>query len=92
MPGVSAGCIMIHQEMGATTPWTGSARTTLDVFADDDSPQVFTTESIYVVIGYTFKRLGNKVLADGSTPAEVVFSHPNGTAIEFTFREGESFG
>ena len=52
--------------MGATTPWTGSAKCALKVFADDQSPQVFTPESLFAVCGYAFKRVGTRLLLDGA--------------------------
>ena len=87
---VKAGCILIQLDAGATTPWTGSDSIKIKVFADDESPMVFTPDSLYVVMGYTYKRIGNAVLSDGETPKEVVFSHPMGEAIRFTFAGGES--
>ena len=79
--GVSANCIKVNIGLGETTPWTGSLGCSLKIFADDDSPSVFTPESLHAVLGgYTFKRLGQKTMADGVTPAEVVLSHPNGRA------------
>ena len=91
-PGVNAGCIKVSIDMGATTPWTGSRKCALKVFADDQSPLVFTPESLYAVCGYTFKRIGNKLLSDKATPKEVVFSHPDGESVHFVFAEGESLG
>ena len=87
---VDDGCILIQLATGDTTPWTGSRQTMLKVFADNESPMVFTTESIHAVLGYTFKRIGNAVLSDGETPKEVVFSHPDGASIHFTFVNGDS--
>ena len=70
---VSADCIKVNIGLGETTPWTGSLGCSLKIFADDDSPSVFTPESLHAVLGgYTFKRLGQKTMADGVTPAEVV--------------------
>ena len=89
---IGADCIKVNLDMGETTPWTGSMPCALKVFADDSSPSVFTPESLYAVCGYTFKRLGSDVLSDGSTPAEVVFSHPNGESVYFRFKDGESWG
>ena len=51
-----------------------------------------TPESLYAVCGYTFKRLGNGVLSDGTTPAEVVLAHPKGESVRFVFSDGESTG
>ena len=91
--GVSANCIKVNIGLGETTPWTGSLGCSLKIFADDDSPSVFTPESLHAVLGgYTFKRLGQKTMADGVTPAEVVLSHPNGEAVHFVFANGESLG
>lgn len=90
--GASDGCIKVSLDMGRTTPWTGSQKCALKVFADDQSPMVFTPDSLFVVMGYTFKRIGNRLLPDGETPAEVVFSHPDGEAIRFVFAAGESVG
>lgn len=87
---VECGCILIQLATGDTTPWTGSRQTMLKVFADNESPMVFTTESIHAVLGYTFKRIGNAVLSDGETPKEIVFSHPDGASIHFTFANGDS--
>ena len=87
---VDDGCILIQLAAGDTTPWTGSRQAMLKVFADNESPMVFTTESIHAVLGYTFKRIGNAVLSDGETPKEVVFSHPDGASIHFTFVNGDS--
>ena len=87
---VECGCILIQLATGDTTPWTGSRQAMLKVFADNESPMVFTTESIHAVLGYTFKRIGNAVLSDGETPKEVVFSHPDGASIHFTFVDGDS--
>ena len=90
---VSADCIKVNIGLGETTPWTGSLGCSLKIFADDDSPSVFTPESLHAVLGgYTFKRLGQKTMADGVTPAEVVLSHPNGEAVHFVFANGESLG
>ena len=90
---VSANCIKVEIGLGETTPWTGSMPCALKVFADDDSPSVFTVESLYAVLGgYTFKRLGQRNMSDGATPAEVVFSHPRGEPVRFVFGEGESLG
>jgi RHS repeat-associated protein len=90
---VTAKCIKATVDMGETTPWTGSLECSLKIFADDDSPSIFTADSLYAVLGgYTFKRLGTQNLADGATPAEVVFSHPNGEPVHFVFAEGESLG
>ena len=88
----SDDCIKVHLDLGRTTPWSGAMPCALKVFADDMSPAVFTPESLYAVMGYTFKRIGSKVLPDGRTPAEVVFSHPNGEPVHFIFKEGESLG
>ena len=91
--GVSANCIKVNIGLGETTPWTGSLGCSLKIFADDDSPSVFTPESLHAVLGgYTFKRLGQKTMSDGVTPAEVVLSHPNGEAVHFVFANGESLG
>ena len=88
---VSADCIKVNIGLGETTPWTGSLGCSLKIFADDDSPSVFTPESLHAVLGgYTFKRLGQKTMSDGVTPAEVVLSHPNGEAVHFVFANGES--
>ena len=88
---VSANCIKAEIGLGETTPWTGSRSCALKVFADDDSPSVFTVESLYAVLGgYTFKRLGQRNMSDGVTPAEVVFSHPRGEPVSFVFSDGES--
>ena len=88
---VDNGCIMVWLGLGRTTPWTGSLGCSLKIFADDDSPSVFTPESLHAVLGgYTFKRLGQKTMADGVTPAEVVFSHPRGESVHFVFANGES--
>ena len=64
--GASDGCIKASLDMGATTPWTGSAKCALKVFADDQSPQVFTPESLFAVCGYVFKRVGTRLLPDGA--------------------------
>ena len=91
--GVDNGCIKAWLGLGVTTPWTGSLECSLKVFADGGSPSVFTPESLYAVLGgYTFKRLGQKTMPDGATPAEVVFSHPNGEPVHFVFANGESLG
>ena len=91
--GVSANCIKVNIGLGETTPWTGLMSCSLKIFADDDSPSVFTPESLHAVLGgYTFKRLGQKTMSDGVTPAEVVLSHPNGEAVHFVFANGESLG
>ena len=90
---VSAACIKVNLDLGGTTPWTGSMPCALKMFADSDSPNVFSQDSLYAVLGgYTFKRLGQKTMDDGVTPAEVVFSHPLGEPVHFAFREGESWG
>ena len=90
---VAAACIKVNLDLGETTPWTGSMPCALKMFADSDSPNVFSQDSLYAVLGgYTFKRLGQKTMADGVTPAEVVFSHPLGEPVHFVFREGESWG
>ena len=91
--GVDNGCIKAWLGLGVTTPWTGSLECSLKVFADGGSPSVFTPESLYAVLGgYTFKRLGQRTMPDGATPAEVVFSHPNGEPVHFVFASGESLG
>ena len=88
---VSAACIKVNLDLGETTPWTGSMQCALKVFADSDSPNVFSQLSLYTVLGgYTFKRLGPKNLSDGLTPAEVVLAHPNGEPVHFVFKDGES--
>jgi len=90
---VTAKCIKATVDLGETTPWTGSLECSLKIFADDDSPSIFTADSLYAVLGgYAFKRLGTQNLSDGATPAEVVFSHPNGEPVHFVFAEGESLG
>ena len=90
---VSADCIKVNIGLGDTTPWTGSLGCSLKIFADDDSPSIFTPESLHAVLGgYTFKRLGQKTMTDGVTPAEVVLSHSNGEAVHFVFANGESLG
>ncbi len=84
-------CIKVYVGLGESTPWTGSINCSLKIFADNDSPLIFTADSLYAVLGgYTFKRLGTQNLADGTTPAEVVLSHENGEPIHFVFRDGES--
>ena len=40
----SDDCIKANLDMGRTTPWTGSRPCSLKVFADDQSPMVFTPE------------------------------------------------
>ena len=88
---VSAACIKVNLDLGETTPWTGSMPCALKIFADSDSPNVFSQLSLYAVLGgYTFKRLGPKNLSDGLTPAEVVLAHPNGEPVHFVFKDGES--
>ena len=90
---VSVGCIKVSVDLGETTPWTGSMPCALKIMADDDSPSIFTAESLHAVLGgYTFKRLGTLNMDDGITPAEVLFSHPNGESVHFVFRNGESWG
>ena len=89
---VGSDCVKVSVDMGATTPWTDSRKCALKVFADDQSPQVFTPESLHAVLGYTFKRIGNRLLPDKTTPKEVVFSHPDGVSVRFVFEEGESLG
>ena len=89
---VGSGCIKVSLGMGATTPWTDSRKCALKVFADDQSPLVFTPESLHAVFGYTFKRIGNRLLPDKKTPKEVVFSHPDGESVHFVFAAGESLG
>jgi len=89
--GVKNGCIKVNVDLGETTPWTGSLECSLKIFADNDSPSIFTVDSLYAILGgYTFKRLGTENLADGATPAEVVLSRRNGEPVHFVFREGES--
>ena len=91
--GADNGCIKAWLGLGRTTPWTGALECSLKIFADGGSPSVFTLESLYAVLGgYTFKRLGQKTMPDGVTPAEVVFSHPNGEPVHFVFANGESLG
>ena len=90
--GVSDGCIKASLDMGRTTPWTGSQRCAIKVFADDQSPLVFTPESLFAVCGYAFRRVGSGVLPDGETPSEVVLSHPDGEAVRFVFSAGEPVG
>ncbi len=84
-------CIKVRIGLGRSTPWSGSMSCALKIFADNDSPMIFTADSLYAVLGgYTFKRLGTQNLADGVTPAEVVMSRPNGEPIHFVFKDGES--
>jgi RHS repeat-associated protein len=91
--GADNGCIKAWLGLGVTTPWTGALECSLKVFADGDSPNVFSQDSLYAVLGgYTFKRLGQRTMPDGATPAEVVFSHPNGEPVHFVFANGESLG
>ena len=88
---VENGCIKVTIDLGETTPWTGSIPCELKIFADNDSPLIFTADSLYAILGgYTFKRLGTQNLSDGATPAEVVLSRKNGEAVHFVFRDGES--
>ena len=83
-------CIKVRIGLGRSTPWSGSMSCALKIFADNDSPMIFTADSLYAVLGgYTFKRLGTQNLSDGVTPAEVVFSRWNGEPVHFVFREGE---
>ena len=90
---VSADCIKVNIGLGETTPWTGAMPCALKIMADDDSPSIFTAESLHAVLGgYTFKRIGQKTMPDGVTPAEVLFSHPNGETVYFVFANGESLG
>ena len=90
--GAQNKCIKVTVDMGVTTPWTGMAPCALKVFSDDQSPLIFSPDSLYAVCGYTFKRIGNAVLSDGVTPAEVVLAHPNGESVRFVFTDGESLG
>ncbi len=88
---ISVKCIKVNIDFGETTPWTGSLECALKIFADNDSPLIFTADSLYAVLGgYTFKKLGLRNLSDGVTPAEVIFSHDNGEPIHFVFADGES--
>ena len=88
---VTPACIKVNLALGETTPWTRSMSCALKIFADSDSPNVFSQDSLYAVLGgYTFKRLGTKNLSDGVTPAEVVLAHPQGEPIHFIFKDGES--
>ena len=88
---VSADCIKVNIDLGSTTPWSQSMDCSLKVFADNDSPSIFTADSLYSVLGgYTFKRVGPQNLSDGITPAEVVLTHPNGEPVHFVFNDGES--
>ena len=90
---VSDGCIKVSLAIGNTTPWSGSMSCALKIMADDDSPSIFTAESLHAVLGgYTFKRLGTGNMDDGVTPSEVLFSHPNGESVRFVFKNGESWG
>ena len=90
---VSVDCIKVDIGLGETTPWTGAMPCALKIMADDDSPSIFTAESLHAVLGgYTFKRIGQKTMPDGVTPAEVLFSHPNGETVYFVFANGESLG
>ena len=88
---VTPACIKVNLALGGTTPWTRSMSCALKIFADSDSPNVFSQDSLYAVLGgYTFKRLGTKNLSDGVTPAEVVLAHPQGEPVHFVFKDGES--
>ena len=88
---ISVKCIKVNIDLGETTPWTGSLECALKIFADNDSPLIFTADSLYAVLGgYTFKKFGLRNLSDGVTPAEVIFSHDNGEPIHFVFTDGES--
>ena len=88
---VTPACIKVNLNLGETTPWTRSMPCALKIFADSDSPNVFSQDSLYAVLGgYTFKRLGTKNLSDGVTPAEVVLAHPQGEPVHFVFKDGES--
>ena len=91
--GIGDGCIKAWLGLGRTTPWSGSMACSLKIFADDDAPGIFTPESLHAVLGgYAFKRLGQKNMSDGRTPAEGVFSHPNGESVVFVFPDGEPWG
>ena len=49
-------CIKVSVGIGRTTPWTGSMSCALKVFADNDSPLIFTANSLHAVLGgYTFR-------------------------------------
>ena len=48
---VTAKCIKATVDLGETTPWTGSLECSLKIFADDDSPSIFTADSLYAVLG-----------------------------------------
>ena len=88
---VTPACIKVNLALGETTPWTRSMSCALKIFADSDSPNVFSQDSLYAVLGgYTFKRLGAKNFSDGVTPAEVVLAHPQGEPVHFVFKDGES--
>ena len=88
---VTPACIKVNLALGETTPWTRSMSCALKIFADSDSPNVFSQDSLYAVLGgYTFKRLGTQNLSDGVTPAEVVLAHPQGEPVHFVFKDGES--
>ena len=83
------GCVMLAMGLGRTTPWSGSRDVKLKVFEEKASPALFTPETLYVVMDYTFKGIGSDVLADG-TPRTVRFSAPNGEKLTFSFAPGES--
>ena len=78
------GCVMLTMSLGRTTPWSDSRDVRLKVFEEKASPALFTPETLYVVMDYTFKGIGSDVLADG-TPRTVRFSAPNGEKLTFRF-------
>ena len=44
---VTPACIKVNLALGETTPWTRSMSCALKIFADSDSPNVFSQDSLY---------------------------------------------
>ena len=91
LTGIANGCIFVSLDLGATTPWTGSIPVFLRIHTIEESPSLSTPAPLKVVMGYTFKNVGDGTTRDGA-PAVVRFVDPDGTELVVDFKDGESLG
>ena len=89
--GIAHGCIFVSLDLGETTPWTGSIPVFLRIHTIEESPSLSTPSPLKVVMGYTFKNVGDGTTRDGA-PAVVRFVDPDGTELVVDFKDGESLG
>lgn len=89
--GIANGCIFVSLDLGETTPWTGSIPVFLRIHTIEESPSLSTPSPLKVVMGYTFKNVGDGTTRDGA-PAVVRFVDPDGTELVVDFKDGESLG